>query len=116
MHTILTVNPGSTTTKIAAYRDETPLFTETVEHRPEELAGKRIMEQFGLRRETLARCLDTHGLRPSELSAVAARGGKLPPLRRGAYRVNALMVETLRKHPVDEHASNLGAVLAYDLA
>lgn len=116
MHTILSVNPGSTTTKIAVYRDETPLFAVTVEHRPEDVAGKRIMEQFALRREALTRCLETHGLRPGDLSAVAARGGKLPPLRRGAYRVNALMVETLRTRPVDEHASNLGAVLAYDLA
>ena len=37
MEKILVMNPGSTSTKIAVYQDETPLFVESIEHSQDEL-------------------------------------------------------------------------------
>ena len=39
MEKLLILNPGSTSTKIAVFEDETPLFTESITHTPEELAA-----------------------------------------------------------------------------
>ena len=46
---------------------------------------------------------------------MAGRGGKLPPLEQGAYLVNDDMLTFLRDHPIDDHASNLGALLAQEI-
>lgn len=40
----------------------------------------------------------------------------LPPVKTGAYEVNELMLKTLRERPYMEHASNLGAPIAYEIA
>ena len=37
METILAINPGSTSTKIAVYQDENPLFVESIAHSLEEV-------------------------------------------------------------------------------
>jgi butyrate kinase len=50
------------------------------------------------------------------LDAIVGRGGVLKPVKSGAYRINKLMLDDLKKKPRVEHASNLGAVIAYDLA
>lgn len=115
-YAILSINPGSTSTKIALYHDRELVFCDNITHDPAELANKPCMEQFPLRREALQRCMQANNLRGDSLSAIAARGGKLPPLKRGAYTVDQGMVDTLRNNPIDDHASNLGALLAYDIA
>ena len=48
--------------------------------------------------------------------AVAGRGGKLPPVRQGAYTIDEGMVDFLTHRPIDDHASNLGGLLAHDIA
>ena len=48
METILVMNPGSTSTKIAVYQDETPLFVESIEHSQDELKPfENIIDQYG---------------------------------------------------------------------
>lgn len=111
MFRILVINPGSTSTKIAVYEDEKPLFVENRAHDPGELAPS-VMDQFELRRSLLVEVLAEKGVSLTSLSACVGRGGLLPPVRAGAYRVNGLMLDVLRHRPVMQHASNLGAVLA----
>lgn len=113
MFRILVINPGSTSTKIAVYADETPLFVENIPHSAEELASyPSIMAQFPMRHRLLLDVLQRRGVELSELTVCVGRGGLLPPVRSGAYRVNETMLDVLRERPVMEHASNLGAVLA----
>ena len=95
MFRILVINPGSTSTKIAVYEDETPLFVENRAHDPDELAPA-VMDQFRLRRRLLFEVLAERGVAPASLSACVGRGGLLPPVRAGAYRVNGLMLDVLR--------------------
>ncbi len=114
---ILAINPGSTSTKIALYDNEEERVRESVAHSHEELSRyARISDQYQMRKTAVLAFLDTHQIPFASLSAVVGRGGLLTPVQSGAYRVNQAMLDCLRHHPVAEHASNLGAFIAHDIA
>lgn len=113
MEKILVMNPGSTSTKIAVYEDEQPLFVESISHSAEELAPfDDIISQYEFRKGLILQALQEHGVDLAALTCIVARGGLLPPLEAGAYKVNDDMVWQLTYAPQNEHASNLGAVIA----
>lgn len=117
MERLLILNPGSTSTKLAVYEEENPLFTQTIAHSPEELAQFGcVAEQYGFRRKVTIDCLSEHGVPLDTLTAVVSRGGLLPPIEAGAYAINEDMVWQLKNHPRNEHASNVGAIIAFDIA
>ncbi len=117
MEKLLILNPGSTSTKIAVYEDETPLFTEAIVHTPEELAPfEHVAEQYAFRRELVVRSLEAHGVEMRSLTGIVSRGGLLTPLHAGAYEVNDDMVWQLKNRPQNEHASNVGAMIARSLS
>jgi butyrate kinase len=114
---ILVINPGSTSTKIAVYQGQDPLFTETIRHEASALARfERVMDQEVYRRETILKTLAQHGIRLADLDAVIGRGGLLRPMPGGVYAVGPEMLDDLRCCRFGAHASNLGAILAHDLA
>lgn len=114
---ILAINPGSTSTKIALYEDANEICKKTIDHSNKEIEEyKNIADQYGMRYEAITKFLADINFKIEELSAVVGRGGLLPPVKSGAYRVNKAMVERLRFRPVVEHASNLGAIIAYEIA
>lgn len=116
MEKILVLNPGSTSTKLALYEGTTQLFLESITHRPEELAPyDTVADQFGFRAELVRACLERHGVALTDLSAIACRGGVLKPIHAGAYEVNETMVQYLRHPTRPEHASNLAALIGYEL-
>lgn len=113
MHKILVINPGSTSTKIAVYEDKTPIFVESIEHSSEEIkAYDTIVSQYEMRANIIMSALEKHGIKKESLTGVVARGGLLPPVKSGAYEVNDDMVWQLTYAPQNEHASNLGAIIA----
>ncbi len=115
---ILAVNPGSTSTKIAVYEGDQERFVQEIEHAADELApyeGKRIVEQYGMRKDIILRALADHGLSLDDLDAVSGRGGLLRPIPHGTYAVNERMREDLLEGAGGDHASNLGALIARDL-
>lgn len=113
MEKLLILNPGSTSTKIAVFEDETPLFTESIVHSPEELAPfEHVAEQYEFRKELVVKTLENHGVSLDTLSGVVSRGGLLTPIEAGAYEVNDDMVWQLKNKPQNEHASNVGAMIA----
>lgn len=114
---VLAINPGSTSTKIAIYEDVERKYTQNIEHDVEELKKyKSISEQYEMRKEAILSFIEDAGYKMDEFSAIVARGGLLPPVKSGAYIVNEQMVDRLMHRPVAEHASNLGAVIAYEIA
>jgi butyrate kinase len=117
MYRVLAVNPGSTSTKVAVYDDENPLFAETLRHPAHVLAGyAHVADQYPYRREAVRALLDEQRVGTASLDAVVGRGGLLRPVPSGTFRVNAQMLEEVR-HPVErEHASNLGALIADHIA
>ncbi len=110
---ILVLNPGSTSTKIAVFADEMPLFTENIKHTPEELSPfEHVAEQYSFRKALVYSCLTSHAFPLELLDAVVSRGGLLTPIHAGAYEVNDDMVWQLINKPQNEHASNVGAMIA----
>jgi len=114
---LLVINPGSTSTKIAVYDDETPLFTKSIEHDQKELDRfDEIIDQYEMRRDLILSVLEAEKIPVKSLTTIVARGGLLPPVQAGAYKVNEDMVYQLKYHPQNEHASNLGAPIAYAIS
>ncbi|MBN1658581.1 MAG: butyrate kinase [Anaerolineae bacterium] len=118
MHRMLVINPGSTSTKVAVYDDEQPLFVETLRHSTDEIgAFPHILDQYGFRLRAILDFMQQKEIPLSTLSAVVGRGGLLRPIPSGTYRVNERMAEELwRRDKEREHASNLGALLAQEIA
>ncbi len=117
MYKILAINPGSTSTKIAVYEETKELFKKSIEHSNEEIGKyKNIADQYEMRYEAIINVLKKMNFNVNELSAVVGRGGLLPPVKSGAYKVNESMVERLAKKPLVEHASNLGAIISNEIA
>lgn len=114
---ILAINPGSTSTKIAIFDNEKPLFEEVLRHSTEELAGyDSIFDQYSFRKEVILETLNQKDINITKLAAVVGRGGLLHPIPGGTYGVNPQMLEDLKKGIQGEHASNLGGVLAHEIA
>jgi butyrate kinase len=117
MSKILVINPGSTSTKIAMYQDRNQLWQENIEHDADLLKQyPTIYAQLDFRLEAIIDAIGTHNDRIDELKCVMSRGGLLPPLSSGAYEVNAAMLDVLEHRPMNHHASNLGAAIAYKIA
>ncbi len=116
---ILAINPGSTSTKLAVYQDERAILVKNIRHTDSELEpfrGRPMLEQRQFRLAAIEAALREAGIAVGSLSAVAGRGGLLPPLASGTYLVNDAMLEELRLTRRGDHASNLGAVLAKGIA
>ncbi len=118
MFRLLVINPGSTSTKVAVYEEEQPFFVETLRHSSQELgAFAHILDQYDFRLQTILDLLEARGVPLASLTATVGRGGLLRPIPSGTYRVNDKMVaELLRRNKEREHASNLGAPLAFEIA
>ncbi len=117
-HRVLAINPGSTSTKIAVYEGDLERFTEEIQHSAEELApyeGKRVVEQYQLRKDIILDALSNHGIALSDLDAISGRGGLLQPIKHGTYRVNTRMRDDLLSGTGADHASNLGALIAREM-
>jgi len=114
---VLAINPGSTSTKVAVFDGEAQRFADTLHHDARELARySRIADQHSFRRQAVLSSLQAHRAEPSDLDAVVGRGGILKPIPGGTYRVSQSMLEELRSPKDREHASNLGALIAYEIA
>ncbi len=111
--TVLVLNPGSTSTQLALFRRDGELWREELRHRPEELA-REVVKQLDLRRIAIEPYLER--ILPGTLAAVAGRCGPLKPLPGGTYAVNEAMIADLSSARYANHASNLGALLAREVA
>ena len=113
---ILTIDPGSTSTKIGVFDDEKMLFEENLHHSAEELAQfETIPQQEAFRRRLVLKALEEHRIPLESLSAVCGRGGVLKPVHGGTYLTTDAMIDTLKKGPYGHHASNLGGLLAREI-
>ena len=116
-HRLLIINPGSTSTKIAIFEEERLAFKEDLRHSAEDLAKfQRVYDQYAYRKDMILQWLVSVGLTPASLSAVVGRGGLLRPIPGGTYRVNDRMLADVQAGLRGEHASNLGAPLAWEIA
>jgi len=114
---VLVINPGSTSTKIAVFDDENSLLEKTIRHSADELKGfKSIIDQYDFRVKVIEDVLKENNFNLEDFDAFVGRGGLLHPIESGTYRVNEDMIKDLKECRYGEHASNLGAIIAYSLA
>lgn len=114
---ILAINPGSTSTKIAIYDNEKEVFETTLRHSNEEIDQyEKISDQYDFRKQVILTALSDNGINLTKLSAVVGRGGLLKPIKGGTYAVNDQMLVDLKAAQMGEHASNLGGMIANEIA
>ena len=114
---ILAINPGSTSTKIAVFSNTRIEFLKTIVHPAQELMQfKRISDQYSYRKDIVLKELHSAGIELEKIEAVVGRGGLLRPIKSGIYIINERMKVDLKAGLLGEHASNLGGLIADDIA
>ncbi len=114
---ILAINPGSTSTKIAVYHNEEPIFVKNIKHSSKELEKfDKITDQLSYRKNLIIDELNASEISDDHVKAIIGRGGLIKPIESGVYLVNEQMIHDLKNSPLGEHASNLGGLIAYDIA
>lgn len=114
---LLVINPGSTSTKVSIFENENQLIEETLRHTAEELEPyTSIFSQLEYRKNLILSFLEKENYSLTDFDAFVGRGGLVRPLQSGTYEVCASLLEDLKTAKYGEHASNLGAILASDLA
>ena len=112
---ILVINPGSTSTKVAVYKDERPVLLRNIRHTAEELQQyPTSFDQLPLRQSKIVQTLEEEGI-PFKFDAIVGRGGLTHPIPAGVYRVNEQMLHDTRT-AVRQHVCNLGCHIAAALA
>jgi len=114
---ILVINPGSTSTKISVFDDESEILAEVLRHPASEI-GKynTIYDQFLFRKDIILKKLEEKNIPLDSLDAIVGRGGNMKPVEGGTYLVNQSMIEDLKVGVMGQHASNLGGIIAYEIA
>ncbi|SFQ20393.1 butyrate kinase [Lachnospiraceae bacterium XBB1006] len=117
MKKILTINPGSTSTKIGVFEDEKEVFVKNIHHETEEVSKfPTIIEQKDFRQEVILKTLEEAGIELSGFDAIVGRGGLVKPIVSGTYATTDALLKDLREGVSGQHASNLGGILAHDIA
>ncbi len=112
----LIINPGSTSTKIGVFEDETLLFDETLRHSTEEIAQyASIVDQKDFRKNIIVNFLAEKNFDIKSLDFIVGRGGMLKPIPGGTYAVTDVLLEDLKVGKSGQHASNLGGILAREI-
>ena len=114
---ILTINPGSTSTKVAVYQGRKSIFLKNIKHPPKDLQSfKKIADQYEFRKKIIVDELIKADIDFHQIIAVVGRGGLVKPIESGIYEVNEALIRDLKAGIQGEHASNLGGLIASDIA
>ena len=114
---ILAINPGSTSTKFSLFEEANLIFEKTLRHSPEELNHfEKITDQFHFRKDLIMNELSERKIDLARIAAVVGRGGLVKPIESGIYKVNQKMKDDLTAGISGQHASNLGGLIANDIA
>ena len=108
---IFVINPGSTSTKIALFIDEKPVWAAGAHHTADDLSEfHHVNEQYAYRKDFVLRLLAEADI-PLDFDAVIARGGLLKPTPGGVYAINEQMKHDLLNARM-EHACTLDELCA----
>jgi len=116
---ILVINPGSTSDEISFFKGDTAVFHKVVRYNPDDLKPfekQKVTAQYQFRENLVIKALKENSIELSEIQAVIGRGGLLKPMPGGTYAVTAKMAEDLRNGVMGDHPSNLGGLLAREIA
>lgn len=110
---ILSINPGSTSTKIGVFEGESCLLDISIKHNTEEIAKyPTILDQSDMRMEMIENALVENSIPMDSFDAFVGRGGILKPMVSGVYTVSDAMLYDLKHGKAATHASALGGIFA----
>lgn len=114
---ILTINPGSTSTKVALFKGESFIKGGSLSHSIDEIKSfEKVTDQYEFRMNIILKWLEDEGIDTGSLEAVVGRGGILKSIPGGTYKITDRMIEDLKSGEREEHASNLGGIIARGIA
>lgn len=114
---ILAINPGSTSTKMAVFESATSIYLKTIKHSFEDLKSfEKITDQLSFRKKLILNELAKENISLDQIKIVIGRGGLIKPIESGVYEVNEAMKRDLYIGVMGEHASNLGGLIADEIA
>ncbi len=114
---ILAINPGSTSTKIAVFHNTKEVFLKNIKHSMESLSEfEKITDQYAFRKQIILDELESASFDVKNIKVIVGRGGAVKPIPSGVYEVNERMIEDLKVGILGQHASNLGGLIANDMA
>ena len=114
----LIINPGSTSTKLALFKENKRVVQESIGHKPEKLKQfETIKDQIPYRLELIYDFMDRNNIDGNQLSSIVGRGGLVFGIETGGYEVNDELIDALTNDRYSQpHASNLGGLLAREIA
>lgn len=114
---ILVIYPEKRSTRIAIYRNTEPMFLKSIKHPDEELERFiSIPDQTAYRRDAILNELKRNDFDIQKVEIVMARSGLVKPLKSGVYKINTRMIQDLKVGIMGVHETNLGGLIAFDLA
>ncbi|TVQ12554.1 MAG: butyrate kinase [Bacteroidetes bacterium] len=114
---LLAINPGSTSTKIAVFRNTKEIFLKNIKHSCDEIEKfERITDQYEFRKNIILKELIDADIDVKSIHIVVGRGGLVKPIKSGVYEVNDALINDLKVGVLGQHASNLGGLIASDIA
>jgi len=117
MKKILAINPGSTSSKIGYFEDRECKASITIRHNQDEIARfKTIADQYDMRKAAIMDWMKEQNIEVEALDGVVGRGGLLRPTHGGTFIVNEDIISDLKSARYGVHASNLGALIAKEIA
>lgn len=112
----LIINPGSTSTKIGVFEDETQILDRTLRHSTEEIAAyPSVYAQKDFRKKLVLDALQAENIDIHSMNFIVGRGGLVRAIPGGTYTVNDRLLEDLKNGVQGQHASNLGGILAREI-
>ena len=114
---LLAINPGSTSTKIAVFKNTREVFLKTIRHSCEDIEKfEKITDQYEFRRSIILEELKNADIEIERIQIVVGRGGLVKPIKSGVYEMNEALIKDLKVGVLGQHASNLGGLIANDIA
>ncbi len=114
---ILIINPGATSTKICVFEDTDEIMRAGIDHDASEIAKyAHVVDQADFRRQAILTTIAENGYKLEDFDAICGRGGLFKHIPSGTYKVNDAVIRDIENPPYGEHAANLGAYLAKELA
>ena len=114
---LLVINPGSTSTKVSYFEDETNVYTESIFHdAPVLLQYPTTNDQMPMRKQVILDFLKSHGMTPADMDVFVGRGGCAYSQKSGVMEIDGRLVrDTAADRGGSDHPAKLGVMLAYEL-
>lgn len=114
---ILVINPGSTSTKVSLFENDTVVFTANVTHEAARLKEfPEIIDQYPYRKETILNELAKNNISLQGIDAFVARVGGIVGLESGTYGINEILLQHSTTGFTAKHPINLSAKMVDDFA